>query len=184
MVQWSGICLPKQETWFRSLIREDTTCWGATKPMCQLLSLCSRAPESPQQKAAYSRAGALQQEKPQGEAFTPQLESSPCLPWLKKACTQPTDKDRAQPEINKEMKIFKREIVLETQPGESRWFGPGDGREGASRHSRSLAVRLSVLRLNFCFYIIVLHSEKTYLFLFSQIGYLLFKLPNRVPRTQ
>ena len=31
-VQWLGICLPMQETLVRSLVWEDPTCCGATKP--------------------------------------------------------------------------------------------------------------------------------------------------------
>ena len=33
MVQWIRICLPMQGTLVRSLVREDPTCCGATKPM-------------------------------------------------------------------------------------------------------------------------------------------------------
>ena len=35
VVQWLGICLPLQPTLVRSLVREDSTCREATKPMCQ-----------------------------------------------------------------------------------------------------------------------------------------------------
>ena len=34
-----------QETWFPSLIQEDSTCLRASKPVRQLFSLCSRARE-------------------------------------------------------------------------------------------------------------------------------------------
>ena len=45
VVQWLRICLPMQGTWVQSLVLEDPTCRGATKPgrAPQLLSLCSRA---------------------------------------------------------------------------------------------------------------------------------------------
>ena len=33
VVQWQRIRLPMQETWVRFLIRDDSTCSGATKPM-------------------------------------------------------------------------------------------------------------------------------------------------------
>ena len=33
VAQWQRIHLPKQETWVRSLVREDPTGWGETKPM-------------------------------------------------------------------------------------------------------------------------------------------------------
>ena len=40
VVQWIRICLPMQGTWVQFLVREDSTCCGATKPVCpQLLSL-------------------------------------------------------------------------------------------------------------------------------------------------
>ena len=32
--QWLRICLPRQGTQLRALVREDLTCRGATKPMC------------------------------------------------------------------------------------------------------------------------------------------------------
>ena len=35
VVQWLRICLPRQETQVQSLIQEDSTCYGATKPLCQ-----------------------------------------------------------------------------------------------------------------------------------------------------
>ena len=34
VVQWLGICLPVQGTWVQALVREDSTCPGATKPGC------------------------------------------------------------------------------------------------------------------------------------------------------
>jgi len=37
VVLWLRICLPMQETWVPSLVREDLTCRGATKPIPQLL---------------------------------------------------------------------------------------------------------------------------------------------------
>ena len=43
VVQWLRICLPMQGTLVRSLVREDPTCCGATKLMCQNYS--ARAPQ-------------------------------------------------------------------------------------------------------------------------------------------
>ena len=34
VVQWLRIRLPVQGTWVQSLVQEDSTCCGATKPMC------------------------------------------------------------------------------------------------------------------------------------------------------
>ena len=66
-----------QETQVWSLVQEDPTCHGATKPhVPHLLSL-------------HSKACALQQEKPlQWEACEQQLENSPHLPQLDKVLTQ------------------------------------------------------------------------------------------------
>ena len=35
VIQWLRICLPMQGTWVPSLIQEDPTCHGASKPMNQ-----------------------------------------------------------------------------------------------------------------------------------------------------
>ena len=71
MAQWLRIRLPMQGTWVRALGWEDPTCHGAAKPVPQLLSLCSRAPE-PQLLSLHATtteahapiARAPQQEKP------------------------------------------------------------------------------------------------------------------------
>ena len=34
-VQWSRICLPVEGAWVQSLVQEDLTCQGATKPIDQ-----------------------------------------------------------------------------------------------------------------------------------------------------
>ena len=34
VIQWMRICLPVQGTWVRSLVQEDSTCYGAIKPVC------------------------------------------------------------------------------------------------------------------------------------------------------
>ena len=42
VLQWLRICLPMQKTQVQSLPREDSTCCGATKPVCHnYWSLCS-----------------------------------------------------------------------------------------------------------------------------------------------
>ena len=47
VVEWIIVCLPTQGTWVRSLVREDSTCHGATKPhVPQLLSLCAATTEA------------------------------------------------------------------------------------------------------------------------------------------
>ena len=94
VAQWLRIRLPMQGTWVWSLLREDPTCHGATKPvrhnywagtpqllkpmhsrasLLQLLRPCAASTE-----AHAPRARAPQQEKPpQWEARTPQQRVAP-----------------------------------------------------------------------------------------------------------
>ncbi|KAJ8786159.1 hypothetical protein J1605_006515 [Eschrichtius robustus] len=72
VAQWLRICLPRQGTRVRSLVREDPTCRRATKPVRHYyLSLRSRArepqllsPRAATTEAHTPRACAPQQEKP------------------------------------------------------------------------------------------------------------------------
>ena len=89
-----------QETQPQSLVREDPTCRGATKPiqhnywahMQQLL------------KPVLPRAHALQKEKPpRWQAHPPQLKSSSCSPQEEK--NPRTNKDPAQPKIIHKIKL-------------------------------------------------------------------------------
>ena len=111
VAQWLSIHLPVQETWIQSLIWEDPTCLGATKPMCHNYWACALEPGSPNYvpkllKPFCLRAHEPQQEKPlQWEACTPQLESSLCLPQLEKNMCG--NEDPAQPKINKVKKKEK-----------------------------------------------------------------------------
>ena len=75
-----------QETQVWSLVWEDPTCSGATKPMCHNYGACALEPGSHNYwahmlqllKPVCPKAHALQQEKPpQWEACVPQLEKSP-----------------------------------------------------------------------------------------------------------
>ena len=85
LVQWLRIRGPLQRTQVRSLIWEDSTCWGAPELMCpQLLSLSSRA-------RALWRG-----KPPQQEACAPRLESRPCSSQPEKAWVQ-----RQRPRIAK-----------------------------------------------------------------------------------
>ena len=65
VVQWLRICLPMQGIWVQSLVQEDPTCHGATKPVGpQLLSPHSRAHEPQLLKPVHPRVHTLQQERP------------------------------------------------------------------------------------------------------------------------
>ena len=59
VAQWLRICLPVQGTRVRSLVQEDPTYHGATKPVCQNYWACTTTTE-----ACAPRAHAPQQEKP------------------------------------------------------------------------------------------------------------------------
>ena len=69
VVQWLRICLAKQGTPVRSLVWEDPTCCGGTKPV----------------RHNYWAHGPQQEESLQWEALTPQLEHSPHSPQLEEA---------------------------------------------------------------------------------------------------
>ena len=96
VLQGIRINLPMQGTRVWSLVWEDPTCLGATRPLSHnYLSLWSRAREplllSPYGAIAEARvpgACAPQEKTPQWEALTLQLESSLCAPQLEKAHTQ------------------------------------------------------------------------------------------------
>ena len=51
MAQWKRIHLPMQGTWVWSPVWEDSTCWGATKPVCHNHWACSLEPTSPNYQA-------------------------------------------------------------------------------------------------------------------------------------
>ena len=46
VAQWLRIHLPMQGTWVRSLVWEDPTCCGATKPLCHNYWACALEPTS------------------------------------------------------------------------------------------------------------------------------------------
>ena len=74
VTQWWGFCLPIQETGVQSLVPEDPTGFGATKPMCHNCWACALEPM-------------LSNEKPlQWEACALQLESIPHSLQLEIAC--------------------------------------------------------------------------------------------------
>ena len=74
-----------QGTWVRALAREDHTCRGATKPVCQTIEPVFKSPQTKllslhatTTEARTLRARALQQEKPpQWEAHTLQQRIAP-----------------------------------------------------------------------------------------------------------
>ena len=76
VAQWLRICLPMQGTRVRSLIREDPTCRGATKPVRHNYWACASGACAPQQEAAIVRGPHTA------------MKSGPHLPQLEKALTQ------------------------------------------------------------------------------------------------
>ena len=79
VAQWLRIHLPMQGTWVRSLVREDPTCRGATKPVRHNYWACAlECPRATTAEARAPTARAPQQEKPpQWETRTPQWRVSP-----------------------------------------------------------------------------------------------------------
>ena len=62
VVQWLRICLPRQGTWVRSLVQEDSTCCGATKPTLSKASVPHQEkPPQGEASLAATRASRAQQ---------------------------------------------------------------------------------------------------------------------------
>ena len=94
VVQWLRSQLPMQGTWVPSLVQDDPTCHGATKPVGHKWS-------------HMPRTHGLQQEKSlQWEACALQLESSPCSLRLEKASG--SKEELVQPKI----KYIKKKNIL------------------------------------------------------------------------
>ena len=99
VVQWLRIHLPMQGTWVRSLVQEDSTCHGATKPVPQLLSLSSRAWEPQPLKPGSLEPMLCNKRSHCQEKPVQHGQSSPCsLQPEKGLCS---DKDPVQPNISK-----------------------------------------------------------------------------------
>ena len=97
--QWLRIYLPMQGTWVWSLVQEDSTCCGATKPLYHNYWTCTLLPVLCNEKP------------PQWEAHAPQLESSPHSLQLEKPCVQQQRPRVAKCKINKKTdeQVRKRE---------------------------------------------------------------------------
>ena len=101
VAQWERNCLPMQKAWVWSLVWEDSTYCGATKPMCHNYWACALEPRNHKYWAHV-----LQLLKPRHpRACATQLESSPCSSQLKKSLH--SNVDAAQPKTNKYV-IFKK----------------------------------------------------------------------------
>ena len=89
MIQWLRIYLPMPGTQIQSLVQEDPTCCGATKPVLHNTEPHSRAHRAQLLKPECLKVHALPREKPpQREARASQQESSPHSPQLEKANLQ------------------------------------------------------------------------------------------------
>ena len=85
VVQWLSICLPMQGTQVPSLVREDSTCRGASKPVSHNYWACALEPRAPGQERL-----------PQCEAHAPQQKvDTPLRNWRK---PMHSNRDPAQPE--------------------------------------------------------------------------------------
>ena len=54
VVQWLRIHLAMQGTQVQSLVREDSTCRGAAKPVCHMLRACAPQQDKQQQWEAWA----------------------------------------------------------------------------------------------------------------------------------
>ena len=116
VAQWLRIRLPMQGTRVRALVREDSTCHGATKPVHHNCWACAPEPVShnywvrvPQLlKPVCPRACAPQQEKPlQWEARPLQWRAAPALCNSRKPVH--SNEDPMQPKRKKEKNKFLKE---------------------------------------------------------------------------
>ena len=80
VVQWIRIVCQCRGPGFDSLVRKDSTCWGATKPESCKLSMCSRPREPQLLKPAHSRAL-----KPRANEATEARVPRTCAPQQKKS---------------------------------------------------------------------------------------------------
>ena len=95
--------------WVWSLVQEDSTRRGAPNPV-QLLS-----PNAATTESHAPRACALKQEKPlKWEAHALQLESSPHLQQLEKACANSEDPVGPKVKVNKKLKKKKFKPIFPT----------------------------------------------------------------------
>ena len=85
VVQWFRIHLPMQGTRVPSLVWDDPHALRQVNSCTTTPKAVLRAWEPQLMKHTRPRACTAQEKLPQGEAYEPQLESSCCLPQLKKA---------------------------------------------------------------------------------------------------
>ena len=89
VVQWLRLRLPMQGTWVQALVREDSTCRRATKPVHHNYWACVLEPASHNYWSPRARACALQREKSlQWEACAPQRRVAPARRNQRKARMQ------------------------------------------------------------------------------------------------
>ena len=89
MIQWLRICLPRQGVQVWSLVREDFTCHGATKPMCH--NYWAHAPElvSSNYSSVHDLGpGLCNKRSHHSEKHTTTTRGIPYSPQLKKASVQ------------------------------------------------------------------------------------------------
>ena len=98
--------MPVRVTWVRSLVKADSTCHRAAKPMCHSYRACAPSPGATAIEPTCPEGSGPQQERPLlWEAHTPQLESGPHSLLLEKCpCSK---QQRPNTAINKYYK--KRE---------------------------------------------------------------------------
>ena len=84
MVQWWRIRLPRQGTWAQSLVREDSTCSRATKPVCH--KHWAYVPKL--LKPACLEPTLWNKRRRRNEEPVHCNEGRPGLPQLQKACVQ------------------------------------------------------------------------------------------------
>ena len=153
-VQGIRVCLLMQGTWVQSLLQEDLTSLGATKPLGSNCWACALEPRS--HNCWSLHALEPQQEKPpQWEAQATQLKSSPCSLQLEKSLSGRGDP--AQPKIRKYQgegwgrvgSVMSQPIQRSWKSGRAIWVARGispltRGRGGARPQPSQLGCLASV----------------------------------------
>ena len=89
VVQWLRICLSMQGTWIQSLVWEDYTCRGATKPMCHNCWACPLQLVSHNYWSPWALESMIRNKRSHhSEKPVHRNQSSPCSPQLEKAHMQ------------------------------------------------------------------------------------------------
>ena len=115
VAQWLRIRLPMQGTWVQSLVQEDPTCCGATKPVRHNYRACTLEPTSHNYRARAPQLLKPTRLEPvlcKKKSPRTATESSPCSQQLETARAQQRRPDTSQKKKKKNKVINFKKIGL------------------------------------------------------------------------